>query len=224
MLALIVLMFLAGIILLGAKSPLQKRTREQFLAELTKFLEGTVELIDDDHEGGKSYRISFKFKGEEYIYEDLESLGFKEKIYKGYVRIKTPSKLTLTFAEKERSTRIRSDIVIASEIEAHFIDKNTILNVPELLKDMQVFTNDTPEANRVLEDKKIISILKKYKNVDSRGYRFLSLGIIDGVVTLEFRPEKFNKPNLPALRENVSSIDDYLEQLIVIARKLKEKS
>jgi hypothetical protein len=219
-----VVAFLAGIILLGAKSPLKRLTREEFLQELTKFLEGAIELIGNEKEDGRSFRIRFKFKGQEFLYEDLESQGFKNKVYRGYLKVKTPSKLTLTFTEKERSTRIRSDIFMASEVSAHYIDAHAFLQVPECLKDLKASTNDTMEANRILEDKKIVSILRKYANIDTRGYHYLSLGIIDGVVILEFSSEKTNKPNISAIRENIPSIDDYLEELVVFFKKLKEKT
>ncbi len=221
----IILAFLMGIVLLSAKSPLRKLTREKFLEELTKFLEGKIEVIDDDKEDGKSFRIRFEFKGEGFLYEDLESKGFKGKIYRSYLKIKTPSQLTLTFTEKERSTKIlSSDILIASEVVAQYIDANAFLQVPEYLKDLKISTNDTEEANRLLEDKRIASLFRKYRNVDARGYHFLCLGIIDGVVILEFRPEKSNKPSISAIQENISSIDDYLEELIVFSRKLRDKA
>ena len=129
----------------------------------------------------------------------------------------------MTFTEKKRSTKIRSSIFIVSEVSAQYINQRDQLQVPEYLKDLKVFASDASEANKILEDNRIAGILKKYKNVDARGYPSLSIGIIDGVVILEFRSVKTYKPNISALREDVSSIDDYLEQLIAIARKLKEK-
>ena len=223
LLILVVLALLAGIVLLSAKSPLRKLTRKEFLQELTKFLEGVIELIDDDEEGGESYRIRFKFKKEEFVYEDHEKQGFKGKIYRSYIKLVTPSKLTLTFTEKKRSTKVRSDIFIASEVSSKYIEEGDTLQIPEYFKDLKVFASNVPEANKILEDKKIVSFLRKYKNVDTRGYPFLSFGILDGVIILEFRSIKAGRPSISSLRENVSSVDDYLEQLILIARKLKEK-
>ncbi len=222
-LILLVLVLLGGIILLSAKSPLKKQNREEFLRELAKFLEGTLEPIGEDEEGG-SFQIRFKFKNEEFLYEDLETRGFKGRVYKVYLRIKTSSKLTLTFTEKKRSTKIRSDIFIASEVSAQYMNPQAQLQVPGHLKDLKVFTNDISEANKILEDKRITDIFKKFKNVDTRGYPFLSLGIVSGVVILEFHSVKTCKPNISALREDMTSIDDYLEPLLVITHKLKEKS
>src|SRR3989338_6968915 len=112
---LIVVIALAGIILLNAKSPLQKPTREQFLQDLAKSLDGILEpILDEGYEN--CYRIKFNFDGEECIYQDMEKKGFKDKIYGAYLKIQTPSKLTLTFTEKKHSMRIHSDIFIASDI------------------------------------------------------------------------------------------------------------
>lgn len=222
-LALLVFLLFSGIILLSTKSPLKKQNREEFLRELAKFLEGTLEPIGDGEESG-SFQIRFKYKNEEFHYEDLETGGFKGRVNKVYLRIKTSSKLTLTFTEKKRSTKIRSDIFIASEVSARYMDTQYQLQVPEHLKDLKVFANDTSEANKILEDKRITDIFKKFKNIDTRGYPFLSLGIISGVVTLEFHSVKTCKPNISALREDMASIDDYLEQLLIISHKLNEKS
>ena len=222
MLTLLVLVLLGGIILLGAKSPLKKLSREEFLQELARFVDGVLEPVAEE-EGEKSYRIRFKYKHEEFIYEDLEKQGFRDKVYKTYLKLITPSKLTLTFTEKKRSTRIRSDIFIASEVATQYLETKERLEVPEHLKDLKIFVNQIGEANKILGNDKISAILKKYKNVDARGYPFLSFGIVDGVAILEFHTTRSYKPNVAALRENVSSIDNYLDQLIIISRRLKEK-
>ena len=164
LLVLIVLLFLGGIILLSTKSPLKKKTRAQFLQELADLLEGVLEPIEDN-EGENSFRIKFQFKGQEFVYEDLEKKGFKEKIYKAYLKARTPSKLTLTFTEKRRSTKIRTDIFIASEVSTEHVNEHVQLQVPENLKDLKVFTTDPVAANQIFEDNKTAAILKKFKNL-----------------------------------------------------------
>lgn len=217
---LIVLIFLGGIILLNMKSPAGKRTREQFLQELSKFLEGALEHSDDDN----VYRIKFRFKGEEFVYEDHEEQGFKDKVYKAYLRVKTPSKLTLTFTEKKRSMRIKSDIFIASEVSTQDVKEYVQLQVPKFLKDLKVFTNNPDHANEIFDDRKMTAVLKRFKNVDNRGFPFSSLLIVKGEVILEFRSMKACYPNMFNLQADIPSIDDCLERLIVVVRKLKEKS
>jgi len=220
---LIILLFVGGIVLLSAKSPLETKTREQFLQELAAFLHEKLEPIEDE-EHKNSFRIRFEFDGESFVYENLEKQGFKGKIYKSYLKVKIPSKLTLTFTEKRRSMRIRNDIFIASEISAQDIDKSIQLQVPKSLKDMNVFSNDPAEANRIFEDRRIEAIFRQFKNVDDRGYPFLSIGIVDGAVILEFYPQERFTPNLSALQSDIASIEDLLEKLIVVVRKFKDKS
>jgi len=222
-LLLVVVVFLGGIILLSAKSPLKKVTREEFLEELTKFLEGTLEPIVGE-KGESSFRIRFKFKGQDFVYEDLQKQGFKDKVYKAYLKTETPSKLTLTFTERKRSTKIRTDIFIASEISTHQVNEHIQLEIPKYLKDLKVFTNDPEGANKVFEDGKVMAVFKKFKNVGPRGYPFLSVGIVEGVVILEFPSTKTCHPNLFALQADIPSIDDYLEKLMVVVSRLKEDS
>ena len=45
---------------------------------------------------------------------------------------------------------------------------------------------------------------------------------MDGTVTLEFHTQGSFKPNLTALHNDIASIEDYLDGMIVIARKLKQ--
>lgn len=219
---LISVLFIAGIILLSVKSPFKKRSREQFLQDLAKFLEGTLEPIEDEVHSN-SFRIRFKFSGEDFVFEDLEKQGFKDKIYIAYLKVQTPSCLTLTFAEKKRSTKIRTDIFIASDISSQSVEQTVKLQAPEHLNDLNIFTNDTVAANKIFETKKISSIFKQFKNIDSRGYSFMSIGIVDGGVTLEFHSEKMFQPNLATLYNDVSFIENYLDKLMVFVRTLQKK-
>lgn len=221
-LLLLILFFLGGIIFLSAKSPFEKKTREQFLQELTAFLEGTLEPFGDEAYG-RSFRILFRFGGEEFVFEDLEKHGFRDKVYIAYLKVKTPSRLTLTFTEKRRSARIRTDIFMASEISTRQVEDHVLLQVPKYLKDLKVSTNDPVGANRLFEDKKTAAVFRRFKNVDSRGYPFLSIGIVDGTVILEFYSEKTFNPNLSGLWADIASIEGYLDKLTVIVRKLKEE-
>jgi hypothetical protein len=218
---LMVAIALVGIIVLSAKSPFQKTTREQFLEQLAQFLEGTLEpILEEGYE--HCYRIKFNFEDEEGVYEDLEKKGFKAKVYSAYLKIKTPSQLTLTFTEKKHSMKIRSDIFIASEVSSQTVEKRVRLQVPDYLSDLNVSANDAVTANALLEDIKIAGVLKRMKNVDDRGYSFLSIGIIDGIVSMEFHAQSSFKPNLTALRNDMASIDDYLDDMMIIVRKLKQ--
>ncbi|MCK5082350.1 MAG: hypothetical protein KAR31_05540 [Candidatus Omnitrophica bacterium] len=223
LLGLVVILLLGGIILLSAKSPFEKKTRKQFLEELANFLEGTLEPMEGDA-GESSFRIIFQFKGQEFIYEDLEKQGFKDKVYRASLRAQSPKKLTLTFTEKKRSTKIRTNIFLASEVSTQYVNEHVRLQVPKYLKDMNVYTNDPTEANKIFEDSKAASIFKKFKNIDNRGYPFLSIGIVEGEVILEFRAEKTCHPNVSDLQADIPAVDDFLERMMVVIRKLNEES
>ena len=219
----IIFLLLVGAILLAGEIPHKKRSREQFLQALAKFLVGKLEPIDDGvHEN--SFRITFTYLGKEFVYEDLEKHGFKEKVYIANLRVKAPSRLTLTFSEKKRTTRIRTDIFIASDIPTKRVGKYIELNVPKGLGDMNVSTNDPEGANILFEDKRIAATLKQFKNFDSRGYPFLSLEIIDGNISLDFYSKRIFYPNLFVLQADVSSIEDYLDKMMVFVRKFQENS
>ncbi|MBN1869096.1 MAG: hypothetical protein JW847_00750 [Candidatus Omnitrophica bacterium] len=222
LLVLVILLFLGGIILLSAKSSLEMKPREQFLQELSNFLQGTLEPMESDS-NEKSYRIKFRYKEQDFVYEDLENQGFKDKVYKAYLKAKTPSKLMLTFAEKEHSTRIRTEIFIASEVSTNNMDEHVQLRVPKYLKDLKIVTNDSAAANKLLEDPKTASVFKRYKNVDNRGYFFLTISIVNGEIVLEFRSIKSCHPNVFDLRSDIHSIDNHLERMIALIRKLKEE-
>ena len=219
---LIVVFLIAGIILLSSKSPFKKKTREQFLADLTKFLEGTLEPIEDEAYPN-SFRIRFKFSGKDFIFEDLEKQGFKDKVNTSYLKIQTSSRLTLTFTEKKKSTKIRTDIFIASDISTQSTERTTQLQSPKHLGDLNVLTNDTVAANKVFENKKISSIFKQLKNVDSRGYSSMPIGIVEGGVTLEFYSEKMFQPSLTTLYSDISFIEDYLNKLLVFVSVLEKE-
>ena len=109
----IVVLLVAGILFLSSHSPIKKKSREEFLEEVAKFIEGKLEKAQGQ-EG--SYQINFNFEGQHFLYEDFEDKGFKEKLNKAYIKSQTSTNLTLAFTEKERKMRILSDVFIASNI------------------------------------------------------------------------------------------------------------
>jgi len=218
---LIVVVLIAGIIILSGKSPLTKeKTREQFLQALAEFLEGTLEPIEDDMYPN-SFRIRFNYSGEDFVFEDFEKQGFKDKVNIAYLRVTSPRRLTLTFTEKEHSTKIRTDLFMASDISSQRAGQTTHLQVPKQLNDLNVFTNDIVAANWLFETRKVSSILKQFKGKDSQGYLFMPIGIIDGVITLEFYSEKNLQPNLSTLYRDISFIENYTSKLMVFIHKLQ---
>jgi hypothetical protein len=191
----------------------------EFLQKLEKFLDGRLETIDNQE---NSFRINFTFEGQPFVYEDIEDKGFKDKNYKAFLKAQTSQQLTLNFTEKGQSTRIRSEIFLASEIPNEPIQESIKVHVPNSLQDFNIHTNNPVRANKLLEEKKIAHIFSVFKNVDKRGNPFMSLAIIDGMVILEFHSAPSYKPNLKALRDSIRSVEDYLDTLLVVINKLNE--
>ncbi|MBZ0167214.1 MAG: hypothetical protein K8I00_10450, partial [Candidatus Omnitrophica bacterium] len=96
----VIMFFVGGIMWLNTGSPSKKKSREQLLNDLTRVLEGTMVPLEGFE---NSYRINFSFEGYAFRYEDVESVGFKDKIYKSYLKIDTDTKLSLNFGEKRRT-------------------------------------------------------------------------------------------------------------------------
>ncbi len=210
-----------GIILLGGYSPSKIETREQFLQSLAKFLEGDLKPIEGEAEG---FRVSFNFEGQIFLYEDILEYGFTEKAYKGYLKAQSPTKLTLSFTERPRSMLIKSDVIIASQIQDGPLPERARVRVPPKLKDLNVHTNDPFLVNALWNDPKIVSIFLGFKNVDARGYPSMSIRMVDGLLILEFAPTIDKRPNRPTILRDIHAVDAYLTQLLKIIKRLTEIS
>jgi len=204
-----VIAFAATIILLSDKTPLKKKTREKYLNELNEFLEGKLAALEDYR---NSYHISFSYKEREFEFLDIENEGFKGSTYKGYLRTKTKSKLIINFTEKARTT-IRTDIVKASEISKETI---STVDVPRNLKMFNIYTNDIRKTNKLFHDHKFLDALTKYKHKNDRSCPVIPVKIQEGFLALEFYSDVTRKPSLYDIRHNVTEIDSYLDNLIVL--------
>ena len=85
---------------------------------------------------------------------------------------------------------------------------------------LKPFTNYPVRTNEMLKDKKIASFFCELKNIDSRGCPSIALKIIDGVISLEFYSSKMFKPSLDVLKNDIASIENYLEKMLTIVKKL----
>ena len=197
----------------------RKKTREQFLKELADSMEGSVEPLHDPLQPN-AFRVIFNFEGEKFIYEDIEELSFREKLFKGYLKCQTPSSLDLYVTEKEKSNKI---IQPELQFSAHKNFKEKIkVHVPRSLRQFNVYTNHPQEANILLGDEKIAQVFAGFKNADSRGHPFLSLKILHGEVVLEFHSTVVYTPNRTDLINNVALMENYVQKLLLIVNKLKE--
>ncbi len=212
---LIVLAAVAGIIILSVHSPFHKKTREQIMASLAKFLESKAEPIA---ESPNSFRIKFVFEGREFIYEDIERPSFREKIYKAYLKSPLKQDFTMNFSEKEKEGIIRSETFTRATLSRN-IEHSQIgdkLNIPKELSSFSIYTNNVKLANKLFENKKSLNIFCGLVNFDHRGTHSMPLKFIDGNLILEFDSTENKKPNIKALHRDCFSIEGYLVYLTKI--------
>ncbi|OGX29326.1 MAG: hypothetical protein A2705_03420 [Omnitrophica WOR_2 bacterium RIFCSPHIGHO2_01_FULL_52_10] len=215
----IVLVFLAGIILLNSNVPSREPTREQFLRSMEKILEGKLRPVEGQPE---NFQIDFFFEGQAFVYEDVIDRGFKEAARKGYLKTRIHADFSLYFSEKPRSTTMKTDVFISSQIPDGPTRPDAWVALPPSLKGLDVQTNNIRLANKLLANPKIVDVLLEFRSVDSRGHPSMSWKIMDGLMILEFHSAERKIPNYHDLTSRISSVDDYLEELTKIVRFFKE--
>ncbi len=216
----LVVVLLAGIILINSNILFHKQTREQFLQSLEKFLEGKLRFIIDAQPGG--FQIDFFFEGQAFVYEDVIDRGFKEEARKGYLKTIVHKDFILYFKEKPRSTTIRTELFISSQIPDGPTRPDAWVVLPPSFQGLDVQTNNIRLANKLLANARLVDILLEFRSVDSRGYPSMSWKIADGVMILEFHPASGKTPSYHDLTGRISSIEDYLVDLAKIVRFFKE--
>ncbi len=224
----LIIILLAGIILLNTNFPFKKQTREQFLRALAKFVEGDLQAVEGQPD---AYSIRFTFEGRPFVYEDVLDRGFvppspltirQGVVYKAYLKTKTAGHLTLDFTEDPRlATVVKLDVIMASQIPREPAPQDMRVRVPPKLKGLGIRTNDVPRANALLENDKIVSLFSEMKNIDGRGYPSMPLRIMDGEIILEFHSVARKNPSRIALMHHISSMEDYLERLSMLAKWLE---
>lgn len=206
----VIVLIIAGIVLLSRQPSGSKKTRKEFWDELQKYLDAQLEPIPEYE---NSYRVRFTYEGQEFVFEEIEMKGFQDVVLKGYLRAQTPTKLNLAFSEKKTARSFRA------EEEG----SGRKVSLPQPLQTFNAFTNNRDLCNKLMGDSKIAALFVSLKNVDSRGYPIMPIRIENGLVSLEFNSAKMIQPNLNALKNSVSSIEDYLEKMSLIVDKLREK-
>lgn len=219
-LIILVVLLIVGIIILNKEPSTKEKTREEFLEELTHFLEGKLEPLEGQD---NAFRIIFQFEGVDFMFEDVEAAGFGGTNYKGYLKTKTGRNLDLNFTEVHGKVKIKSDILIASEIKDEPLRKDLKVSLPKALQGLKVFTNDPETLNKLFEDQKFVRVLSKFKNEDSRRHPFVSLKIEQGEVILEFHTNALFRPSYVQLHNDVPSIENQLNQLLVVVKTLNKQ-
>ncbi len=141
----------------------------------------------------------------------MEQLSFNEKMFKSYLRVFTSCDLDLVFSEKKSTPMIQ---------EAR-VEKNKKVGLPKNLRVFSAHSTKRDLADLLLQDDRVMQIFSGFKNVDQRGYPIMPLKIIKGEVVLEFNPQGNIKPSRSALVQNVPSIEDCLNKLLVVVGRLK---
>ncbi|MCA9408964.1 MAG: hypothetical protein H6755_03045 [Candidatus Omnitrophica bacterium] len=213
-----IVLFIIGIIVMVGGAPSKGRTEDDFVNSIQKFVKGSKETIG---EGKESYQINFIFEGMPFVYEKIEIKGFKEGVFNVHLKAKTNSNFNLLFSEKGQGKTVDPNRSILGVNVPEGDGGQGRVTVPKELGNFNIDTNNVGLANRLLQDKKIIQVFMKYINVDSRGYHLLTMNIKDGDVFIEFDTHGIRKPSYHALKGNVSLLEYYIDDLMVVAKKVK---
>ncbi len=213
------ILLLTGAILLSKQSPFKEVTRNDFLLSLAKTTDGTLEPL---HTNENSFKIDFTFEKKNFIYEDIEYPGFHGEVYKSFLKIKTSSKLSLSFHEKKRTKILGSKMLLASEIPNEVPEREIKIKLPKGLSGLHVNTSDRRHANALLNDSRASQIFTEYKYSDRDGLPYSSLRIHNGSITLEFQSVSTHKPRPLSEHNNINQLENYLDKLIILAKKVEQ--
>jgi hypothetical protein len=214
-----IIFFLAAVILFSGSVAVRTRTREEYLEDLAKYVNGTMEKIDQFE---NSCRIKFNFEGYDFIYEDFEDAGFKGAIYKAYLRLATPTELTINFTEKKPKTTFRSKVILTSELSDETVSSKKKLKIPKELKKFNVHASMPDLVEMLFENKKFMKILCAYQNHNERGLPSLSWKITNGVISLEFKQDRLAHPSLEGLKNEIASLEIFAFELIMMNKLITQ--
>ncbi|MCB9771418.1 MAG: hypothetical protein H6754_02575 [Candidatus Omnitrophica bacterium] len=216
----IISVVLLGILIVVAVVAPTKVRHSDYVNKMAHFFEGQVEPIPDNE---NSFRVRFNYRGYECIYEHVDLPGLQKGSASqiGYIKLKSPSKLSLSFTERSR-TQIRSNAQSLEDVaKSRWGSSQGQVRLPPSLLDFHVYSNNPELANKLLNDAKIVKVFNSYKNRDSRGHPVLSIGIMEGVVALEFHAPGELKPSILELQHNVTAAEVYLREMIVLVDAIK---
>ena len=187
-------------------------------------LKGLVDLLNAKIEGipgrENSFALYFQYRGVSFIYEDIEDTIFEKVVYRAFLRVQLPQKINIVFSEDKRA--IFGANAQQGETEAVLYGAQQI-GSPRGFQEYSIFSDDPDLAKKLFADDGGLRTFSKFKMKDSRGKPEMAIDIIDGVLTLKFYPlGQGLKPTVFSLRNNISLITNYLEDLLVIYRKVKK--
>ena len=210
----VIIALMSGIVFVSSKGAVKHKTREDFLQDLIKHVEGKFEPLADPKGACK---IRFTFENKEFVYEDTFSKGFSDVLTnKVFFKIQTLSRVNLSFTERRKNQKIiTGDIVIASQIKDEGPGKEVVKS-PKGLEEFEIHTNSAAIVNRFLRNEKVAGILMKFKNHDQRGQPSMLFKMINGEMIFEFDAVGAFKPSLAVLKSNIALIENYLDAMCLL--------
>jgi hypothetical protein len=187
-----------------------------YLQRLAKFLEGTVEKsLNYDY----AFVISFTSKGKTLTFEDIEEEGLGgDKFCKGVLRCKTAGDLTLSFTERASSSRSSSKSV--GESFLGWSAGSGAIILPKELQEFECFTNDAEITRELFKNEETRRVFVRFKNFDHRRHPIMSLEVIEGVVTLTFRPQMDFHPSLSVIQDNPTLMEGFVNSVHYLAGEI----
>lgn len=212
----IVIALVIGIAYLS--SDVEKKDRRK------KHLEGLRKLLNAEQEEiagrSNSYVLRFEYRNVLFRYEDIEDKVFDKITYHGFLRVDLPVHFNVVFTENVKSAFRSSAASLAQSSRARGTNH---VESPRGFKEFSIFSNRPDVTQRLFEDEAVERVLAKFKNKDVRGKPELALEIVDGVLVMKFYPlGRQLEPTIFDLRNNVSLIEDYLEDLLIIYRRVEK--
>ncbi len=189
-----------------------------------KHLEGLVKHLDAQMEAipgrSNSYAVRFEYRDVPFLYEDIEDSLFDKVVYRAFLRLTLPVNFNVVFTEELKS-KFRS--VPTALAEAGASQGTNQIDSPKGFKEFSLFSNKPNLAQELFGDDAVLRIFSKYKTKDARGKPEMSLEIVDGVLTMKFYPLGHQlEPTVFDLRNNVSVIENYLEDMLVVYRQISK--
>lgn len=210
----VVIILIGGIVFLSADIE-KKDTRK-------KHLDGLIDLLHaEQHDiSGRvnSYELRFEYRKAPFLYEDIEDKVFEKVIYRGFLRLNLPIQFNVVFTEHKKTSFRSIPLFLAQSSSAATSNK---IESPKGFKEFDIFSNKPEVATKLFEDDAVARAFAKFKNKDINGRPEMALEIVDGVLVLKFYPlGQQLEPTIFDLRNNVSLIENFLEDMLVIYRQM----
>jgi hypothetical protein len=215
-LTVVVVLLVGAIILLSSQLGSKAKTRDDLFTSLEQFL-GTKREPIEGYEN--SYMLSFPFDGKTFLYEDIETRGFNDKIYKAFLKLQTKSKVTIQFTEKRYEKMLGKSISATDMLGA--MNTSRTVHIPKELSMFHISTNDIDTTNALLSDPKVRRIFSEFKNIDAQGRPSNSIKMIDGMIILEFHSSGSTYPKNLHLDHDIGAFENYIKRLLTISKKLE---